>query len=305
MFNSAESRPSLCPCDFQDDGTIDATGQSVSFVYSANGSYSVRLTVTPAGATGSVSVVRNGAVLVGFAPPANLDLALISPGTFTMGDAFDTAARPPHSVTLTRAFWIGKYEMTQARYTALMGTNPSNFQVATGYPQGAQLPVERVSWNQAMAYCAALNASETAAGRVPAGYQYRLPTEAEWEYACRAGTTTPYNTGSSLSASQAHIGIQGPGPTVVVGSFPANAWGLHETHGNVAEWCMDEWALYPGGSRVDPFVTVGSGKVFRGGGMFDSTIAARSGYRSSRFQTPTYTNLTTGFRVVLGPVLNP
>lgn len=200
---------------------------------------------------------------------------------------------------------MGKFEMTQAKYTALMGSNPSNFQVATGYPQGAQLPVERVSWNQAMAYCAALNASESAAGRVPAGYQYRLPTEAEWEFACRAGTTTPWNTGSSLSASQAHIGVQSLGPTVVVGSFPANAWGLHEMHGNVAEWCMDEWALYPGGGRVDPFVTVGSGKVFRGGGMFDPAISAKSAFRFNAFRAPTYSNLTTGFRIVLGPVLNP
>jgi formylglycine-generating enzyme required for sulfatase activity len=106
-------------------------------------------------------------------------------------------------------------------------------------PNAPQLPVERVSWQDAMAYCAALTATEAAAGRVPAGYQYRLPTEAEWEYLCRAGTTTEWNTGTSLACGQANFNVCGPVQTTVGGTYASNPWGLFDTHGNVWEMCLD------------------------------------------------------------------
>ena len=217
-----------------------------------------------------------------------------------MGSASGPAhEQPVHTVTISRPFWVGAYEVTQAQYQSLMGNNPS-------YWQAAQRPVEQVSWNSAMAYCAALTTAEAAAGRIPAGYQYRLPTEAEWEYVCRAGTTTEWNVGASLSTSQANFNNPSSGQTTVVGSYAANPWGLFDTHGNVWEWCLDSWdgsANYPSSAVSDPYVSSGPVRVFRGGGWNDSAGSCRSAVRNSR--NPGVTNSDIGFRVVLAPVLVP
>jgi hypothetical protein len=144
----------------------------------------------------------------------------IQPGTFQMGEV--GVAEPVHAVTISYPFWMGAKEVTQAEYAALMYTNPSGFQ------GNASRPVEQVTWHDARSYCAALTAQQAALGAVPSGYEYRLPTEAEWEYACRAGTTTSWNVGNSLSCSQANhescIGDQ----TSVVGSYAPNTWGLYD-----------------------------------------------------------------------------
>ena len=240
-----------------------------------------------------------------------LNMVAIAPGTFQMGStAGNSNEQPVHQVTLSAPFWMGKHEVTQAQYQAVVGSNPSYFQGASA-PNAPQRPVETVSWNDAVAYCQALTATEQAAGRVPAGYQYRLPTEAEWEYCCRAGTTTEWHTGTTLSTSQANF--QGAlanatytaGQTAVVGSYAPNAFGLHDMHGNVWEWCLDSLATYAPGPVTDPFVTGGANRVIRGGswGSFLTAAFCRSAIRY--YYTPGYTNNFIGFRVVLAPVLVP
>ena len=189
-------------------------------------------------------------------PLPSANMVAIPAGSFAMGSNASSGSpyfsnnneRPVHQVTLTRPFWIGKYEVTQAEFQAVMGSNPSMF-------QDPSKPVDMATWNNAMAYCAALTSTERAAGRVPAGYQYRLPTEAEWEYCCRAGTISEYNTGPTLVGA-----ATGAGTTTVVGTSPPNAFGLHDMHGNCWEWCLDAWDLsenYGTASMTDPYVTVG------------------------------------------------
>jgi formylglycine-generating enzyme required for sulfatase activity len=234
----------------------------------------------------------------------------IPTGTFDMGSSaasglpylgsFNT--QPVHSVTISQGFWMGEHEVTQAEYQALMGVNPSAF-------LGANLPVERVSWYDARAYCTALTAQEMALGNVPVGYEYRLPTEAEWEYACRAGTTTEFHVGADLFCADARFGTSyhsgsscGSNTTVDVGGYPANAFGLFDMHGNVQEWCLDSFASYSSGAATDPLVTGGSGRVFRGGGWNGSSAYCRSAYRSNN--SPDSSHSAVGFRVVLAQVLD-
>jgi formylglycine-generating enzyme required for sulfatase activity len=158
-----------------------------------------------------------------------------------------------------------------------------------------------------MAYCAALTTTEASAGRVPFGYQYRLPTEAEWEYVCRAGTGTEWNVGASLSTSQANFNNRSSGQTTLVGSYAANPWGLFDVHGNVWEWCLDSWdglANYPSSAVSDPYVSSGHVRVFRGGSWFDPADGCRSAFRFYD-GVPGSTNSNIGFRVVLAPVLVP
>ena len=256
-------------------------------------------------------------------PSAALNMVAIAPGTYQRGSSvtplnvapyFNQAdAQPVHPVTISRPFWIGRYEVTQAQYQAVMGSNPSFFQGAS-YPNAAQRPVERVTWNNAVAYCAALTASEQASGRVPAGYVYRLPTEAEWEYCCRAGTTTEFHTGATLVCGQANFRLSlhtmlfcaspGGAETAVVGGFAANAWGLHDMHGNVNEWCQDSFAFsanYPSGAVTDPVVTLGLYRILRGANWLSNSAGCRSAYR--RGEPPTFTDDLCGFRVVLAPIV--
>jgi formylglycine-generating enzyme required for sulfatase activity len=257
-------------------------------------------------------VTNSGLVFAGpITPNPALNMVAIPPGTFLMGTTAGFGHEGPvHQVTISRPFWIGRYETTQAQYQAVMGTNPSYFQ-GSNAPNSGQRPVENVSWNMAVAYCSALTALEQAAGRVPAGYHYRLPTEAEWEYCCRAGTTTEWNTGTSLNTSQANFqgvlanSVYGAGQTAVVGSYAPNAFGLHDTHGNVWEWVLDSLLGYSSSAPVvDPFVTGLVDRVRRGG-SFDNL--SHSGYcRSTRRGSSNAAPLwACGYRVVLGPIVNP
>ena len=288
--------------DFDNDGVVDSTQRNPSHVYTTQGTYSVRLDVTYP--VGVVSKVATGFIRT-FVPNPALNMVPIAAGTFQMGSTVvGGTAAPVHPVTITRPFWAGKYEVTQAEYQAVRGSNPSLFQGAS-YPNAPLRPVERVTWNDAMAYCSALTATEAAAGRIPAGYQYRLPTEAEWEHACRAGTTTEWNTGASLSTSQANFNNV-LSQTTVVGSYAANPWGLFDTHGNVWEWCLDSWdgsANYPSSAVFDPYVSSGRFRVLRGGSWFNSADDCRSAFRG--VNVPGISNSIIGFRVVLAPVLVP
>jgi formylglycine-generating enzyme required for sulfatase activity len=243
-------------------------------------------------------------------PPAGM--VAIAPGTFQMGSDvpagapyFDgTDSNVAHTVTIGSPFWMGRYEVTQAEYETLMGSNPSLF-------IGPDRPVERVSWGAALAYCAALTAQETLAGNVPSGYEYRLPTEAEWEFACRAGTTTEFNVGADLFCDQANVSFSlhsnascGSSGTFDVGSYAPNAWGLHDMHGNVFEWCLDSFANFTSAPATDPFVTGGASRVFRGGGWSFDSRASRSAFRGATALLGSgFSDI--GFRVVLAPIPVP
>ncbi|MFP6899672.1 MAG: formylglycine-generating enzyme family protein [Opitutales bacterium] len=216
-----------------------------------------------------------------------LEMLWCEPGAFEMGSPLSEADRGDdetrHTVTLTRGFWLGKHEVTQAQWEDVMGTSPSYF-------KGANLPVEQVSWNDAVSFCAKLTDRERKADRLPVGYAYRLPTEAQWEHACRAGTKTAFAFGDDLSSRQANFDGNYPyggaakgvylEKTAPVGSYPANAWGFHDLHGNVYEWCQDWYGDYPSGSVRDPVgPPVGSARVFRGGSWGDFAQYLRSAFR--------------------------
>ncbi len=244
------------------------------------------------------------------APPA---VVWIEPGTFTMGsptnevDRFDWEG-PQTKVTISHGFWMSKYETTQAEYQSLMGINPSHCNGERGqegnYSVDLDRPVETVTWNEAVTYCAKLTARERAAGRLPVGYEYRLPTEAEWEYAGRAGTTTRFSYGDDPGYKRlgeyAWYGANSRGTTHPGGIKKPNAWGLYDMHGNVSEWCLDAWSGgYPGGSVTDlrgP-ITVWFGVVNRGGGFLVDGKYCRS---ASRYlYGPGLTDRALGFRLVL------
>ena len=174
-----------------------------------------------------------------------VEMLLVPPGTFQMGcimgsDQYGCISRelPVHQVTLTNAFYLGRYEVTQAQWTATMGSNPSYFQ---GQPDSASRPVEQVSWNTIQGYLSATG--------------FRLPTEAEWEYACRAGTQTPFYNGStddSTVGALAWYSANSGNQTRPVGGKLANAFGFHDMLGNVWEWVNDRYGGYPSGAQTDP-----------------------------------------------------
>lgn len=232
--------------------------------------------------------------------PAPDRLVWIPPGTFTMGSPDDENGRqsdesPLTHVTLTRGFWLGRYEVTQAEYQSVRGMNPSNW-------KGDNLPVEQVSWNDAVAYCQQLTQQTRDGGMLAEGWEYRLPTEAQWEYACRAGTTTRFHFGETYSDLGDYAWYSGNSSyrTHPVGQKQANAWGLHDMQGNVQEWCMDRYGFYPGGSVSDPTgPTSGLGRVIRGSNWNRSQVQCRSALRSYRGDGSTSSGL--GFRVALAP----
>jgi len=215
----------------------------------------------------------------------------INPGTFV---------RIRHPVTLTRDYWIAKYEVTQGEYAALMRTNPSYFK---GDPQR---PVEKITWFEAAAYCTEVTKRERVAGHLPADYEYRLPTEAEWEYACRAGTTNFFSFGDNAGEAGQYAWTMenASGTPHPVGQKRPNAWGLYDMHGNVWEWCNDWFAPYPATALTNPIGPTNSDyKVFRGGGWNQAVEYARS--RNRFMMSPTNGIHFVGFRMVLGHLLRP
>ena len=228
-----------------------------------------------------------------------LKLAPIPAGAFLMGSPVTEEERSEgevqHRATITKPFYMGVYPVTQAQYRAVMGDNPSKF-------GGADLPVERVNWDDAVKFCQALSQK--------AGRNLRLPTEAEWEYACRAGTTTPFNTGENISTNQARYNVNQiygngvkemlrEGGTVQVGTFPANAWGLHDMHGNVWEWCSDWQDDYPTEDATNPRgPTTGMYRVLRGGSWSCNPSNCRSASRCAGL-APGCRAINTGFRVAM------
>jgi len=238
----------------------------------------------------------------------------INSGTFTMGSN-RSDEKQPHTVTVN-GFYMGKYEVTQKEWIEVMGTNPSN-------NKADDQPVEQVSWYDAVEYCNKRsekdglnpaytinknlsdpnnkNSEDTLKWTVTWNQNtngYRLPTEAEWEYACRAGTTTAYNTGRIISSNTGWYRENSGIKTRPVGQKPANAWGLYDMHGNVWEWCWD-WnnGDYSKDAQIDPIgESSGYGRVFRGGSFDSHAPALRSAYRYSG--SPTYRSTQIGFRLI-------
>lgn len=250
---------------------------------------------------------------------AETTLCWCPPGRFDMGSPRSEPERRPFefqvAVTLTKGFWIGKYEVTQGDWKRAIGELPG--EATNELPLDDELPLGNVNFAEAEQYCARLTELARNSGELPAGWEFRLPTEAQWEYACRAGTTTATAFGDSIGSRQANTkgdqpynGAE-PGPTLgraaKVGSYPANPWGIHDMHGNTCEWCRD-WAhwRYPGG--VDPDLhdaratatrsEAGSySRSRRGSCWADPCWASRSAFRQRFEPERRYDHI--GFRVVL------
>ena len=202
-------------------------------------------------------------------PDLGLALIWIGPGTFQMGTASggDDDERPATQVAISAGYWLGQTEVTQAQWQTVMGGNPSKF-------KGDNRPVEQVSWGDAMDFCRKLTERERGAGRLSGDLAYTLPTEAQWEYACRAGTLGDY--AGSLDALGWYAGNSG-NQTHPAGQKQANAWGLFDMHGNVWEWCADWYGDYPGGSVSDPTGKAsGTDRVYRGGSWGNGAVSCRS-----------------------------
>lgn len=236
---------------------------------------------------------------------APTNMVFIPAGTFTMGSPTNEPDRdvnegPQTRVTLSRGYWIGKYEVTQGEYQDVTGSNPSVF------PGDPSRPVSSVSWPEATNYCWLLTQRELAAGRIPAGSQYRLPTEAEWEYAARAGTSTRFSYGEDpgyASLTNYAWFYQNGGLTVhPVGQKLPNPWGLYDMTGNVWEWCLDWLGPLAGGAVTDPLGPPSNPigwKVVRGGGYDFGSNDCRSARRYFFGNHPALNDSNLGFRVVL------
>jgi sulfatase modifying factor 1 len=238
------------------------------------------------------------------------------PGRFVMGSpAQERGHRPDEAqveVVLTQGFWTAKYEATQAEWTRVIGEFPDR-PPTEEFGLGDDLPMYWVNFDEAEAFCATLTRRAQASGSVPPTWAFSLPTEAQWEYACRAGTTTATAFGDGMQRGQANIGVDRGGDRRVrptgrstrVGSYPSNAWGLHDMHGNVWEWCRDWYhAHLPGGADPDrsaqPGVQNRDGtysRVRRGGAWSDEPWACRSACRL-RYESHRRSDHI-GFRVLL------
>lgn len=247
----------------------------------------------------------------------------IKPGTFKMGspageaNSFDNERQ--HDVEISQSFFLGAYEVTQSQFNKVMGSNPSLYQgekAAKVTPEKRHpvtnriiqdkvviqvntenYPVENVNWEDAVEFCRLLSELPE---EVQHGRQYRLPTEAEWEYACRAGTKTTYSCGSSNKTlpNFAWFAANSDEHPHEVGTRKPNSWGLYDMHGNVWEWCQDWYSEYPREKIIDPKGSAeGTEKILRGGSWYVTPENLRSAYRPSR--SPTFESFDFGFRIVL------
>jgi len=248
------------------------------------------------------------------------NLSWVRAGTYAMGSPTNESDRltdeNQHTVLLTNGFYAGQFLVTQGAYLSLLNTNPSYFSTNQGYAQNLSLPVEEVSWDDATNYCAKLTQQAQGAGQIFSNWVYRLPTEAEWEYACRAGTVTAFYYGTNLLSGMAnfdgeypYLGGVGttnnPGGTFLdhttaVGGYQPNALGLYDMAGNVREWCQDWYGPYPTNSVTNPSgPALGTNRVFRGGAFNSPGDECRSARRDKYLPTSAFN--TVGFRVFLSP----
>lgn len=235
-----------------------------------------------------------------------MKLALIPKGTFNMGllpTKWVPNTGPQHQVTISNDFYMGVTEVTQAQYQRVMGGNPSGFQGSKVEGDSSNYPVEQITWSEAVEFCKRLSdlPEEKSAGRV-----YRLPSEAEWEYACRAGNSGAYCFGDSATSigDYAWSAENGGKKTHAVGQKKPNAWGLYDMHGNVWEWCRDWYSDYPKSAVTDPVgPDEGMTRVVRGGGWDGFASLCQSAWRQDG--NPSSTSDSGGFRVALTPSLSP
>ncbi len=251
-------------------------------------------------------------------PGLGIEMIWIEPGSFVMGAPESETGRRgdelQHRVTLTKGFWLGKYPVTQRQWQELMGTSPSYFVNGRVQKKGGwfshavvvrdvspECPVEQVAWADAVVYCSNLDDAARAKNCLPSGYAYRLPTEAQWEYACRAGTDGPYGGTRMLDGMGWYDGNSGH-QTHPVGQKKPNAWGLFDMHGNVWEWCRDWYTdTLPGDRVADPSgPNSGSFRVIRGGSWISTAGYCRSAFRNSREPGSRHNFL--GFRLALSAV---
>jgi len=234
-----------------------------------------------------------------------LKMIKVKAGRFQMGSPEKELGRDreetQHWVTLTRDYWLGETEVTQGQWKAVMGTNPSHFKKGDNYP------VECVSWEDVMDFCRKLN--EKYSSKLPSGYKFSLPTEAQWEYACRAGTTTALNNGNNLKSEYDicrnldEVGWyyeNSDSSTHPVAQKKPNALDFYDMHGNVWEWCSDWKGGYNMGATDPKGPSAGSHRVCRGGSWYCDARFCRAAYRYGYFPSYRYRNL--GFRLALVPV---
>ena len=235
-------------------------------------------------------------------PQTRMEFVAVEPGSFVMGSPIREAGRNndelPHRVTISRRFFVGRHEVTQTQWAMVMGQNPSHFKDCS------HCPVENVDFYQVATFITNLNAQSTS-------MRYRLPTEAEWEYVCRAGTRTPFTTGGRITVDQANVDGRFPyaGAAVAassdktrpVGSFAPNAWGLSDVHGNVWEWTNDWYGPYDLRAETDPKgPDAGTVRVIRGGSWHFDANSARCALRYTH--APQDKGFSLGFRVMAEPI---
>ena len=237
--------------------------------------------------------------------PNSDELVWVPPGSFLMGSPAKEPGRfkdegPQHEVTFAQGFWMGKTEVSQRAYEGVMNANPSSFR------NEVDAPVESVSHAEAQTYCRKVTEREMAAGRLAKGFAYRLPTEAEWEYACRAGSQAAFAYGDDASGQyldqaawfKSNTGGAETGSPRAVGRKEPNAWGLFDMHGNVAEWCFDVFALYTQGSPAGQISAAPDAeRVVRGGSWADEASLCRSAARKAMGASER--SPWVGFRIVL------
>ena len=305
MAAAAQNVPARCAPDLDGDGVVNGDdlgmlltswGACTSIVAPAWASV---LEAQPNAAVVTDAAIRSAITATGWAwrvrdSATQIEMVLVPPGTYQMGCtasvqfACSADESPVRTVTLTNAIYVSRFEVTQSQWQARMGTNPSFFQ-GSSYPDAANRPVEQVSWELAQGFL-------TATGM-------RLLTEAEWEYACRAGTTTAFSNNSSDGNSVGTIAwftTNSGGQTKVVGTKAGNRFGLHDMHGNVWEWVSDWYGTYPTACQTNPTgAATGTTRVLRGGSWGASTDFLRSSDRI--FGAPASVSNQVGFRVARTP----
>jgi parallel beta-helix repeat protein len=294
-------------------GPLTGAGGSISVSIPSNYSGTLNYFCTNHSGMNQSFTVQSPPHIVELNASLNLAMLWVEPGSFTMGTPTSEGSRVSDEnetqVSLSRGFYLGKYEVTQAEYEFVMTGNPDGIDATPNYfPGHSNRPVEGVKYGDIQVFIQRLN--DQMASSIPPGWAYILPTEAQWEYACRAGTATAYSWGGSIASSDANYNWDGDyntgsdyQQTRDVGQYSPNAWGFYDMHGNVREWVADWYGDYAVGPLTDPSgVTNGSNRVIRGGAWWDNGIYLRSG---ARFNADlNYVNGGVGFRIAFQDINN-